>query len=83
MKLKKMTFTEHEVEGTVPESITVEMTPREMAFVMRMLGGMNDFRADAVLSGGRAELRDIYACLNSVVAGQFEDLDEMVRVVAG
>lgn len=82
MKLKKMTFAEHEVEGTVPESITVEMTPREMAFIMRMLGGMNDFQADAYLPRGRVELSGIYACLSSVVAGQFEDLDEMVRVVA-
>jgi hypothetical protein len=83
MKLKQMTFTEHAVEGTVPESITVTMTPREMAFILRMLGGMNDFQADAVLSGGRAELSAIYTCLSSVVAGQFEDLDEMIRVVAG
>jgi hypothetical protein len=83
MKLKEMTFAEHETEGTVPESITVTMTPREMAFIMRMFSGMNDFQADAVLSGGRAEMREIYACLRSVVAGQFEDLDEMVRVVAG
>jgi hypothetical protein len=83
MKLNAMTFTEHEVEGAIPESITVTMTPREMVFVMRMFSGMNDFHADAVLSGGRAEMSAIYACLSSVVAGQFEDLDEMIRVVAG
>jgi hypothetical protein len=78
-----MTFTEHAIEGTVPESITVTMTPRELAYILRMVGAQNGIQADSILNHGSAENRAIYACLSSVVAGQFEDLDEMIRVVAG
>lgn len=84
MKLKNIALTEHETEGAVPETITVEMTARELVFLAKTLGKQNGNAAEALLPGGTAECVEIYDCLTGDVANRFFDggVDDWAQVVA-
>jgi hypothetical protein len=84
MKLKAITLTEHETEGVIPETITVEMTARELVFLAKTLGKQNGNVAETLLPGGTAESAEIYDCLTGDVANRFFDsgVEDWARVVA-
>lgn len=84
MKLKAMTLAEHPEEGSIPETITVEMTAREAVYIGKLLDKQNGLDAEEVISGGDAESTEIYNCLTGEVANRFFDngLDDWAQVVS-
>lgn len=83
MKLKRVDYTEHETEGSVPETITVELTAREAVYIGRLLGSQSGNMADLVLDEGHIENRAVYATLSGIAAAHFENgLDDWARTAA-
>lgn len=83
MKLKSIALTEHDVEGSVPETVTVELTAREAAFLAKLTGKQRGVDANAVMAGGDVESSAIYACLAYEVANRFfeDGVDDWVKAV--
>jgi hypothetical protein len=84
MKLKALTLTEDGTGGAMPETITVEMTAREMVLLAYTLSAQSDDVADSLLEGASVEGREIYSCLTGDVANRFFEngIIDMARVVA-
>lgn len=82
MKLKRIDYTEHETEGPVPETITVELTDRELVYIARLAGGQSSMMADLVLDNGHIESSAIYATLSGVANAHFDaGLDDWAQAV--
>lgn len=83
MKLKRIDYSEHEIEGSIPETITVELTAREAVYIARLLGQHSHLMADVVMDGGHVENYAIHSVLSGVANAHFEcGVDDWVRVVA-
>lgn len=83
MKLKRVDYTEHEVEGSVPETVTVELTAREAVYIARLMGEQSHNMADLVLAEGHIENSAVYAVLSGIANAHFErGVDDWARVTA-
>lgn len=83
MKLKRIDYTDHETEGSIPEAVTIELTGRELVYIARLVGEQSGNMADIVLDNGHIENGAVYAILSGVANGHFErGLDDWARVVA-
>lgn len=83
MKLEKMTFTQHEEEGAIPETITITLTAREIVWLGALLGRQNHTMIEEVLPGFQEENSEIYHGITGDVANRFfdEGLGDWIRVV--
>lgn len=84
MKLKALTLTDDGTGGATPETITVEMTPRELVLIAFTLAGQSNQAANELLKGSSAEGNEIYSCLAYDVASWFFEngLDDWVKELA-
>ena len=55
----------------MPETVTVELTIREAAFIATLLGGMNSIQADQAVPGFVEEFHATYAGLSHALFNRF------------
>jgi len=81
MKLKALTLTDDGTGGATPETITVEMTVRELVLLAYTMQIQSNDTANSLLKGGSAESREIYSCLTGDVANRFFEngIDDMAK----
>lgn len=80
MKVRSVTFLD---DGEAPETVTVEMTAREAAFLARLTGRLSHSAAEEIAPGYAADSGRIFGALASLFNRFYDDgHDEALRELA-
>jgi hypothetical protein len=84
VQLRSIDFIEQNGEAAI-SSATVTMNREEIAYLAKLLGGMNDVQANEVMPGGGVTSNGIYECLTGDVINPYHEngVDDLVQSLRG